>query len=276
MTNALISAEDLLKIINDPNVKLVDASYGLPELPVRIGNAVDFDIDDIANPDSRFLHTIPSEEIFAKKVGQLGISNNDKVIVYDRNGIYMAAARVWWMFRLFGHDNVQVLDGGLPAWVQAQYDLTPKDGEAPAPATFTARFRPELHKNRADMIQNLGDHSFTVIDARDSQRYSGSVAEPRPGMESGHIPGALNLPFMKLLDPATGKMKSNRDLVTEIAASGLDPAKPLAISCGSGVTACVVALALHQTGTPDAAIYGGSWAEWGGDHSLPKKKGMEP
>lgn len=276
--NALISAEALFKIINDPKVKIIDASYGLPELPVKIGNAVDFDIDDIANPDSRFLHTLPSPEIFSEKVGKLGIANDDTVVVYDRNGISMAAARAWWMFRIFGHDNVYVLDGGLPAWVAREYDLTPKDESdpAPAPAVFLARLRPELHKVRDEMLANIDNPAFQVLDARDPARYSGAAPEPRPGMEGGHIPGSVNLPFMNLIDAATGQMKPSAELVAEISQTGVDPQKPIAISCGSGVTACVVALALHQTGAPDAAIYGGSWTEWGGDRSLPKKKGNEP
>lgn len=278
MPSALISAEDLLQIIDHPGVKIIDASYGLPELPVRIGAAVDFDIDDIADPDSPFLHTLPTPEIFAEKVGRLGISNSDRVIVYDRNGIWMAAARAWWMFRVFGHDNVQILDGGLPVWVLKQYDLMPKDRETPppAPATFIATLRPELCKTRVDILQNLADLSFTVIDARDEKRYSGTTPEPRAGLDSGHIPGSVNLPFMKLINPVTGELRHNGELVDEIAIAGIDPAKPLAVSCGSGVTACVVALALYQTGMPGAAIYDGSWTEWGSDDSLPKKKGNAP
>lgn len=276
--NALISADELLKILDRPDLRLVDASYGLPELPVRIGNAVDFDIDDIANPDSPFLHTLPSAETFAEKVGALGIANEDTVVVYDRNGMSMAAARAWWMFRTFGHQKVFVLDGGLPAWVQREHPLVPReeDDAPPVPAVYRATLRPELHKTRDDIVHNLTSNDFTLLDARDPKRYSGDMPEPRPGMSAGHIPGSINLPFMTLLNPLTGEMKPTADLVAEIARTGIDPLKPVAISCGSGVTACVVALALHQTGVPDAAVYGGSWAEWGGDASLPKTKGEAP
>ncbi len=270
--SALISPEDLLPQLN--TVKLIDASYGLPPSNARIGNAVDFDIDDVADPDAPFAHTLPAPELFAAKVAALGISSSDHVVVYDRMGMAMAASRVWWMFRIFGHDNVQVLDGGLPAWVRAGLPLQMKTEVPAAMGHFTTTFRPELHKQTTDILRNLTASDFTVLDARDAKRYSGEAPEPRPGVEAGHIPGAVNTPFQNLIDPATGRLKTAEGLKAELGA--VNTAKPVAISCGSGVTACVVALGLFELGHKDAAIYGGSWTEWGGNPALPRVKGSKP
>ncbi|MEZ0224799.1 MAG: sulfurtransferase [Alphaproteobacteria bacterium] len=274
MTSALISAAELKTVLDAPDVKVLDASYGLPQMGERIGNAADFHIDEIADPDAPMPHTLPSAELFAEMVGALGVGSGDRVVVYDRAGMAMAASRAWWMFRAFGHDKVQILDGGLPAWMKSGYPLRPASGDAPKPAVFMASFRPELFKRRQDILDNLGKKSFTVVDARDARRYSGEAPEPRPGMAAGHIPGSINVPYVNLIDPATGLFRKTPDLKT--ALSRVDASKPVAVSCGSGVTACVVALALYETGNQNAAIYGGSWAEWGGDPALPKTKGGAP
>lgn len=269
---ALISAEELNQWLGKPGIKIIDASYHLMDNGQRIPGAVDFDIDDVAAPGARFPHTLPSPELFADKVGKLGISNNDRVIVYDRAGLHMAASRVWWMFRIFGHDNVQVLNGGFPVWALRGFPVQ-QGPSAPEAASFTASYRPGLFKTQSDIADNLVKHDFTVLDARDPRRYSGEV-EPNTG---GHIPGSVNTPFMAMIDPATGLVKSPELLQKTFKHIGLDPnAKPLAISCGSGVTACVVALGLHEIGIENAAIYGGSWTEWSHDPSLPKKQGSQP
>jgi thiosulfate/3-mercaptopyruvate sulfurtransferase len=273
----LISAAELHGIMNKADIKILDASYGLPDMPVRIGRAVAFDIDAVADPAAALPHTLPDADTFAAHVSRMGISNSDTVIVYDRGGMHMAAARAWWMFRAFGHDNVRVLDGGLPSWVEGQFPLTPVDeNDEIIPATFTAQFRPALFKTLDDMRTNLDSGAFSVIDARDPRRYSGDAPEPRPGMDGGHIPGSTNLFFAHLIDPDTGLFRKNTELAQIIGLSGADTSKPIAVSCGSGVTACVVALGLHLTGRPDAAIYGGSWSEWGADPALPKTKGNAP
>lgn len=273
--NALISAEQLKKLLGSPGFQIIDASYGLPHMDMRIGNALDFDIDIVADGDAVLPHTLPDPDLFAIHAGALGISNDTHVVVYDRAGIAMAASRVWWMFRTFGHDKVQVLDGGLPNWLRHDYPVNKKSGaKAPPPAEFNAGFRPELFKNRKDMMDNLVSRAFTVLDARDPKRYSGDAPEPRPGMEGGHIPGSHNLPYASLIDHETGLLLKGPAL--QAALASVDRSKPVAISCGSGVTACVVALGLFETGSKDAAVYGGSWSEWGGDLSLPKKKGKAP
>jgi thiosulfate/3-mercaptopyruvate sulfurtransferase len=271
---ALISTSELKEIFEKPGVRLLDASYGLPPSSIRIGHAQDFDIDEVADHNAQFAHTLPTPAVFADAAEKLGISNSDHVVVYDRSGIAMAAARVWWMFRTFGHDKVQVLDGGLPAWVNAGYPVTEKADDILPRGAFKPAFRPELFKKRDDIVQNLTDKNFTVLDARDPRRYSGDMAEPRPGMGSGHIPGSLSLPYASLIDNQTGLFKTGDALTSALAS--VDTTKPVAISCGSGVTACVVAIGLHNAGHTDAAVYGGSWAEWGGDASLPKTKGSQP
>lgn len=269
--SALIKADELHAIHQNGNVKILDGSYGQPEFPMGIDGAVDFNIDIVADLTSRLSHTLPSPDIFADQVGKMGISNSDTVVVYDRSGIAMAASRVWWMFRVFGHDNVKVLDGGLPAWVNAGFPLSPKN-HMPEVANFAATFRPELFKQQNDMLENIKTNAFTVIDARDARRFSGDMPEPRPGMGAGHIPGSLNVPFMNLIN-ADGTLKDRQDLQRHLGTS-LD--KPVATSCGSGVTAGVVTLALFELGQKDVAIYGGSWTEWGGNPGLPKKQGTEP
>lgn len=276
--SALISASELQKIINLPTTKIIDASYGLPALPVRIGAAVDFDIDDIADPAAPLAHTIPSAALFAKKVSALGISNGDTVIVYDRGGMHMAAARAWWMFRLFGHDNVHVLNGGLPAWVEAELPVTPKPDtpEKIAPGTFTATMRPQLLKLQNQIADNINAKQFTLLDARDARRYSGDMGESRSGMGSGHVPGSYSMPFFELIDNETGQMRSREEIAQVFAEKNIDLSRPIACTCGSGVTACVVALALHDIGHTDAAVYDGSWSEWGANADLPKKQGYTP
>lgn len=268
--SALISAGELEKILKLPDVKVLDASYNLPPSVMGIPGALDFDIDDVADPAAPLAHTVPSAEIFSAKVGALGISNSDLVIVYDRSGLAMAAARGWWMFRLFGHGNVRVLDGGLPAWVHAGFSIGEKAATS-TPVSFKVSFRGELLKTADQLIENLDAKNFTVLDARDAARFRGDMPDPRPHVQTGHIPGSRNIPFMQLLN-RDGTLKIRQELEKEFQSLSLQ--NKFACSCGSGVTACVVALALHELGHKDAAIYDGSWAEWGSNAALPKAKGI--
>jgi len=261
MTSALISASELKGLLSQPHVKVLDASFNLPPSSAAIPGARDFNIDDVADPIAPYAHTVPTEEIFADKVRALGIGNEDLVVVYDRGGIAMAAARAWWMFRLFGHDNVKILNGGLPAWTKAGYATGEKAADVPAPVLLSTKFRPELLKLVTEISDNIAGKNFTVLDARDSKRF-----------EAGHIPDSLSIPYAALVN-ADGTLKPKGDLEKTFKASKVDAQKKIACTCGSGVTACVVALALHELGHKDAAIYDGSWTEWGANSTLPKMTG---
>ena len=263
MTSALISAAELKTILQQPHVKVFDASYNQPPSAAGIPGARDFDIDDIADHQAPFAHTVPSPETFAEKISAFGVSNDNLVIVYDRAGIAMAASRVWWMFRLFGHDNVRVLNGGLPAWVKAGYETANKTTAAPAPTSFKVDFRPELLKKVDQITNNLLRKDFTVLDARDMKRF-----------EAGHIPNSHSVPYAELVN-AEGMLKTAPVLERIFQDSFADLQKKLTCSCGSGVTACVIALALYELGHKNAAIYDGSWTEWGASSILPKAQGAD-
>lgn len=270
--SALISAEELKKALTQPDVKILDASYGLPPSTQGIPGVRDFDIDDIADPDAPFTHTVPSAELFAEKVSALVISNSDTVVIYDRSGIAMAAARGWWMFRLFGHEKVRILDGGLPAWAKAGGALTEKNLSPAKPATFKAVFKPELLTLQEQIKKNISAKDFTLLDARDGARFRGEAPDPRPNVASGHIPGSISTPYAALLNP-DGTLKPKDQLESTFRAANVRLQDKIACSCGSGVTACVVALALHELGCTNAAVYDGSWTEWGSNPALPKATG---
>lgn len=275
-TDGLVSAAWLAEHLNDPNLKILDGTYHLPTVPrnadsefeeKHIPGAVRFDIDDVCDPIDPLPHMIPSPERFAEKVAALGISNGDTVIVYDVYGL-QSAARTWWMFRLFGHDSVAVLDGGLPAWIAGNHPLA--TGAAhPTAGSFTAAFRPELVRSRDDLLANLGTKAEQVVDARAAGRFTGVDPEPRAGMRSGHIPGSRSLPYTTLLDPATKTVLPAAALRAAFDTAGLDLSKPTVASCGSGVTACVIALAAHRLGQSGLAVYDGSWSDWGGRDDTP-------
>ena len=271
---ALVSAEWMGKFVADPKVCVVDASLPLvgtkmdmraQYLECHIPGAMFFDINDIADPESTLPHMIPSPEIFAEKVAALGISNDCKVVAYDQHGIY-SAARVWWMFRCFGHDNVAVLDGGLPAWRAMGYPIGVKE-ERPRAADFTAKFRPELVRSVERVLANLDTRGEQVVDARGAGRFAGTDEEPRKELRKGHIPGSFNVPYAGIV--ADGSMADSKALADAFEAGGVDPSKPIVTSCGSGITACILALGLYLNGHEDAAIYDGSWTEWGGRDDTP-------
>jgi thiosulfate/3-mercaptopyruvate sulfurtransferase len=269
--NTIVSTAWLAEHLDDPDVRIVDATYHLPGTnrdaaaefaEAHIPGAVLFDVDDIAAPESKvpggLPHMLPPPGLFAERVAALGIGNDSFVVCYDVHGL-MSAARAWWMLRAFGHDGVAVLDGGLPGW-KAEGRPLESGVSAPAPARFTAHFRPALVRSKAEVLAGTVG---TVIDARARERFEGTAPEPRPGLRGGHIPGALNLPFGELLDPATKTLLPPEQIAARFAAAGLPQSGPVTASCGSGITACVLALGLHRIGREDAAVYDGSWAEWG-------------
>ena len=275
---ALVTGEWLEAHLNDPDLRIIDATYHLPhadrdayeEWTFRhIPGAVHFDIDSIADTSTGLPHMLPSEDIFADAMGQLGISNDHRIVVYDSNGGYMAACRVWWMLRCFGYDNAAVLDGGLVRWGKERRPLE-HDEPLIRPAEFKATFNAGLVKSKDDMLANLTSETFQVLDARNEGRFKGVDHEPRPTERLGHIPGSINLPFTLITPPSHDFTFQNADEIADIVDSeGIDLNKPTIVTCGSGVTACVVAFALYLLGKEDVAIYDGSWAEWGDDPSVP-------
>jgi len=267
----------LAKSDDGPSVAIVDASWHMPatgrdamaEFRDRhIPGAVYFDIDKIADTSVKLPHMAPSEDVFARSVGALGIANQQHVICYDSNAGAGAAMRAWWLFRLFGHTRVSVLAGGLGKWIAE--NRTVASGEAnPRRAVFAARFEPRLIRGIDDVRTNVGAAREQLVDVRSAGRFSGTEAEPRAGLRGGHIPGSINLPFPLLLDPKNHNVpRSGQDIAKAIKAAGIDTNRPIVASCGSGVTACVLAFALHLIGE-DAAVYDGSWTEWGGRDDTP-------
>jgi len=272
--DALVSTAWLADHLMSPDVRIVDGTSYLPNQDMNgqeqynqqhIPGAVYFDINDIADASNPLPHMLPSAEKFSSKVRKLGLGDGNKIVVYDANGGYLAAARVWWMFRVFGHRDVAVLDGGLQKWLAEE---RPIDDMPPAPRDrhFTARVNHSLVRNVDQIISNIESRREQVIDARSAGRFKGVDPEPRPSKKVGHIPGSLSLPFNQLMDPKNHFTYRSADQIrAAVAGAGIDMAKPISASCGSGVTACVLALGLYLIGHKNAAVYDGSWSEWG-DH----------
>ena len=275
----LIEPEQLMPCLNDPNqekqIRLIDASFALPNAPndpaqtfqqMRIDDAAFFSIDEIADHTTDLPHMLPDAQTFSDGVSSLGISNDDFIVVYDQTGIGMAACRIWWMFHVFGHDRVVVLNGGLPAWRTAGYPLNTNPPAAIQQAgQFKARIvHTEMVADRNIVLAAL-DHlpAPHIIDMRPAARFSGQAPEPRTGLRTGHIPGSRNLPWSTLVDPGTGKLKPADTLESTIKSAGITPGEPVICSCGSGVSACVLAFALYHLGYGHNPVYDGSWAEWG-------------
>jgi thiosulfate/3-mercaptopyruvate sulfurtransferase len=259
-----------------PQVKVIDASWHMPtaqrdgftEYAERhIPTAQFFDIDAESDSSSDLPHMLPSAVVFTDAIRKLGIRNEDAVVVYDAAGLF-SAARLWWMFRVFGHTNVAVLDGGLPKWLREQ---RPTDSglSAPAPSQFHAEFQPERVRMKQDVLVNLQTGEAIVLDARGEARFKGEVPEPRAGLRAGHIPDSINIPYTSLLHE-DGTMRSEDELRHLLTAAD---GRPVIASCGSGVTACIIDLALTRIGHDTHAVYDGSWAEWGADAECPVEQG---
>jgi thiosulfate/3-mercaptopyruvate sulfurtransferase len=232
-----------------------------------------FDIDELSDTTSIYPHMLPSPEKFSSRMRKMGIGDGKKIVVYDSLGLY-SAARAWWMFRVFGKDDVAVLDGGFPKWKAEGRPI--EDGEPPPRQErhFTARFRGMLVRDRSDVLKALQEKQEQLADARSAGRFAGTEPEPRRGVRSGHIPGARSLPFSTLVNP-DGTMKLPAQIEAAFRQAAIDPAKPVIAYCGSGVTATVLALGLAVAGRDENAVYDGSWAEWGSDQNLPIDTGQK-
>src|SRR5258708_5416512 len=230
-------------------------------LGAHIPGAVFFDVDAIADHNDPRPHMYPDAEQFARDVSALGISSRDTVVAYD-SGAWVAAPRAWWMFLSFGHRNVKVLVGGLKKWL-SEGRPTHSGKVTPKPGKFRAMLDPGFVRTKQQLLGNLETRAEQLVDARPRPRFEGTVAEPWPGRRSGHIPGSRNVPYAELFDANTGAMKPLDDLRKAFTGAGVDLAKPIVTSCGSGVSALVLTLALYRLGVRGTALYDGSWAEWG-------------
>lgn len=272
--DVVVDTEWLAARLGDPDLRVIDASWFLPTEPrtgresylkAHVPGAVFFDIDKIADLESGLPHTLPSAEEFATSVGALGISNDKQVVVYDAQGI-VSAPRVWWMLRVFGHDRVAVLNGGLPNWLAEGRPM--ESGQQPTlAATFAAQLKSERLRTMAAVRGFIDSGAEQVVDARSAGRFSGTEPEPRAGVRSGHIPRSVNLPFTDLL--AAGQLHPPDGVRAAFDRAGVNTQQAVTASCGSGVTACVLGLALSSIGNENWAIYDGSWTEWGSRHDLP-------
>jgi thiosulfate/3-mercaptopyruvate sulfurtransferase len=271
----LVSTDWLAARLAAPDVKMADATWFLPTMrrdaraeyaTAHLPGAVFFDIDDIVDGANPLPHMLPDAVKFSSRMRRLGLGDGTRIVLYDNNN-YSASARAWWMLRLFGHPDVVVLDGGLAKW-RAEGRPVTDEPVVPREAHFTARQNNLLVRDLEQMRANVLSRREQVVDARSRGRFAGTEPEPRTGLRGGHIPGSVSLPHLELLG-ADGMLLPGSQLRRRFAGAGVDLGRPIVTSCGSGVTASTLALALYRLGRDDVAVYDGSWSEWGGRSDTP-------
>ena len=261
----LVTADWLAENIDREDVKVLDGTWVLPADEANlvngfIPNAQVFDIDAIADLSSPMKHMLPAADTFASAVSDMGVKNTDHVVCYDRHGLF-SSPRVWWTFMTFGHSNVSILNGGLPAWIQAGYDISREPINNASSLMFKTASALIDVTDKSCVLDAI-DKDIQIVDARPTGRFHGTSPEPRAGLRSGRIPGSYSLPFGSLKTPQ-GHFKSLSELADIVGSSGIDLNKPIITSCGSGITAAGIAFVLHRLGAKDISVYDGSWAEWG-------------
>ncbi|MBX3455820.1 3-mercaptopyruvate sulfurtransferase [Ferrovibrio sp.] len=278
--DALVSTEWLAEHLKAPDLRVVDASWYLPTMSrngkmeyqdSHIPGAVFFDIEDISDTDSPLPHMLPSPEKFASRMRRLGIGDGNRIVVYDGSDNHLSAPRAWWMFRVFGHTDVAVLNGGFKKW---RAEGRPVEDLPPLPRErhYTARRNDMLVRDIEQVKANLSNHREQVVDARSKGRFEATEPEPRIGLRGGHIPGSLNVPSSLLTDPKTGLFQSADALKDIFQKAGVDLGKPTVTTCGSGVSACILMLGLHLLGHRQTAVYDGSWTEWASRSDMPVER----
>ncbi len=274
-TDPLVSTDWLAERLESDDIVVLDASWHMPAaardpaaefLAAHIPGARFFDIDGVADHTTDLPHMLPSPDAFAAAIGALGVGNDTTVVAYDCNGL-IASARLWWTLRVMGHDKVVVVDGGLTKWRAEGRAVESGDASGPT-RSFTPNFRPELVRDFEAVKASLGAPTLCLLDARPAGRFTGEVQEPRAGLRGGHMPGAKSVP-QSVVVTSDGRLKPTEDLAAIFARAGVAADKPIVTTCGSGVTASTLALALARLGRWDVAVYDGSWTEWGGRADAP-------
>jgi thiosulfate/3-mercaptopyruvate sulfurtransferase len=276
----IVETDWLAAHLDAPDLVVFDGSWHLPSegrdpkaeyLAGHIPDALFFDIDDLSDEKSSLPHMLPSTVKFASRMKKLGVGDGIRIVVYDTQGLF-SAARVWWTFRAMGHEDVAVLNGGLKKWAAEGRELEDGPARKRPECHYTPLMNASLVRDLDDMKEALAKRSAQIVDARPSPRFCGSEPEPRPGLRCGHLPGSRNVPSQALINE-DGTLKSQAELSKIFADAGIDPALPVITTCGSGVTASILSLALAVLGQTNAAVYDGSWAEWGADNELPIETG---